>query len=206
MNSRRTNLIPYSWQIVEKVQFKKSIILLALACSVVLFSLHLLQTIRIEQYRGEIRKYRSLQEEINYKQIEIENMKSDLNLILTKKEDLKKRVEFIETVWTEKVGWTELLRKLSFLIPDRVWLSELSVSQSSLNEKDESKANLQKINIVGSSLKDESVSKFVRALEESPDFAEVELSYVTKEDVGKNEVFDFEISLKFKGEKNELQR
>jgi hypothetical protein len=90
-----------------------------------------------------------------------------------------------------------------------VWLSEFSVSELGADKKDKPEANLQshapyvtwrKINITGSSLESQSISKFVSALESSSEFAEVELDYVTKKDLGNDNIFNFEISFKFRGE------
>ena len=204
MINRRINLIPYPWQVIEKIRFRKVIVLMVIVFFIILISLYLLQMTQIQKYRAEIRNYRLAQEEINYKQIEVEKLKSDLNLILSKKNDLKRRVEFIEKIRADKVDWTELLRELTLLIPERVWLSKLSVSQSGLGKKGKKETNLRKINVIGSSLKSESIPDFVTALEGSPKFSEVELSYVAKKDVGGEEVFNFEISFNFKVVGNEL--
>lgn len=198
MISKRINLIPYPWQVVERIRFGRRLILGFWLCLAVIVWLHFSQLTQIRKYRAEVEDCHSTQDEVKHKEVELEKLKSDLNLILSRKDGLKKRVELVEEIKAEKVDWNELLRKLTFLIPERVWLSELSISQVGPDKEDESEANLRSVNIAGSSLENESISKFVTALEHSPEFTQVSVNHVTKKDIENSNISDFEISLKFK--------
>lgn len=96
--------------------------------------------------------------------------------------DLQEKLSVLETLKQGKTGPVRLLDSLSSALPDKLWLTSFKESGG-------------KINITGLGMNEETVAVFMRNLEESPTFRNVELQVTEQTSQGEGPLLQkFELS------------
>lgn len=122
------------------------------------------------------------------KNLKIEQEKLDektkkVNDIEQIKKDLNEKLKVIDILKKNKLGPVKLLDELNIIIPSKVWLE--SIEEVNKN-----------IKIVGKSLDDQSLSSFMKMLEKSKYFKNVDLNYSKQFYLEDVKIKDFEIKAK----------
>lgn len=100
--------------------------------------------------------------------------------------ELKKKLNVTSDLNEKRVSWATVLKKLSYDVPQGVWLRSISTS-------DIQGTNGKKIRFLGTSRTNKGITDFVFTLENAPHLQDVALSYSQKRDYKSSTVYDFEI-------------
>lgn len=121
---------------------------------------------RISKLRAEIA---ALQQQVK----EVEEFKQ-------KQENLRRKIGIIDDLRKKKTGPVRVLDDLSINVPDDVWLSSYREQGGS-------------VSLVGQGIDDEGISEFLKGLQNSAYFRNVELLYIRPGTYNKRRVRKFEI-------------
>ncbi|MFC1890245.1 PilN domain-containing protein [Thermodesulfobacteriota bacterium] len=94
---------------------------------------------------------------------------------------LQEKLDVIQMLTEDKFGPVIVMDELSGLIPDTIWLETMKKKGNSLALK-------------GVAIDNESIARFMRELEESEYFAQVELKFTKHRVMGELALMDFELS------------
>lgn len=128
-------------------------------------------------------KVNDVQAEIAAKNAEIARLKKTIGEVDQFKKlqkDLRGKLDILATLKSNRSGPVRLLDELSKLIPEKVWVSSFSESAGA-------------ISISGAGLTEESVANFMRKLEESPYYMDVELDVLEQKQVDGRDTQSFKI-------------
>jgi Tfp pilus assembly protein PilN len=109
----------------------------------------------------------------------------------------------LKDVIKDRVFWSDVLKEVSFLVPKKLWLDNISSRDVTVDidekegVKDASKIvmkTVKEVVITGSSYNNETITSFIRSLEGSYFLDEITLKYVKKRIINKDfTVYDFEV-------------
>jgi len=172
----RINLLPVR-AIKKKETFKQQIfILLFCVTAVVLVALgafSLLQA-KIVKLNDEVAKSESDLKQLKAKSGEIDNIKK-------LQEDVQKKLNVLNQLRKEKTGPAERLAKLSEATPDRLWLTKYAENGTSLS-------------LSGVGYNEELIAEFMRNLQATGYFANIELTETTQTEFGGIKAKKFDIT------------
>ena len=134
------------------------------SCLVLCVSGHQLLRLDIREAKASIASAEQQLQEFEAQRQQIEEYKR-------RKAEIERKLDVIARLDSGRAGPVRMLDELAERIPQRVWLTELSSSQSNLHLK-------------GSSLDNELVARFLTALEESPYFSGVDLVGTELQQIG----------------------
>ncbi len=140
-------------------------------------------------------KISSTKEEIARSESEIQELKikiGKINDLKKLKEQVKKKLDVLDMLRKAKIGPVNRLLILSSSTPDKLWLTKYS-------EKDAD------VGINGISFNEDLIASFMRNLDSSSDFENVELVVSEQTDLKGLKVKKFELKLKLKGPKIEAK-
>ncbi len=222
----RINLIPEEFA-PKKINFflpLKYIILVALALGIIV-PLH-------QKVTRESKSTLAKEQELMRKSIKLQA--DNVRFVKLKTEVDKKRVEIellhtrskaLKGIVKNKLLWSEVLKEVSYLVPEKVWLSEVFSQTSTViindrsaaegtngdaegddsgSEKKENQKNIvekseKKVTIRGSSFNGKLVSVFIANLEKSYFLEDIKLDYLKKRiDTKKTVTYNFKIVSKLK--------
>ena len=112
------------------------------------------------------------------------------------KSALQARLETLAALLRERRSWSDLLIRISRLVPEGLWLTHLESSAPG----DDASAVLS-LRFQGKALSLERVSDLLGALERTPDFAEVELTSTAKGSYLDRDVVEFNLVCQIRGER-----
>ena len=148
------------------------IVIFFLGC--VFWKITLLRDVKnLEEKNSSLKKELAVLEEKTKEVKNIENIKNELS----------EKLSVITILKKNKLGPVKLLDDLNISMPEKVWIE--SVEESNNN-----------ILITGKSLDDQSLSKFMKLLEKSPYFTNVDLQYSKQFFMEDVKIKDFEIKSK----------
>ena len=110
----------------------------------------------------------------------LEEKTKEVNKLNDIKEELRGKLKVIDILKKSKLGPVKLLDNLNIALPSKIWLESIEESN-------------QNILIAGKSLDDPSLSLFMKALEYSPYFSNVDLNYSKQFFMDEVKIKDFEI-------------
>ena len=110
----------------------------------------------------------------------LEEKTKEVNKLNDIKEELRGKLKVIDILKKSKLGPVKLLDNLNIALPSKIWLESIEESN-------------QNIIIAGKSLDDPSLSLFMKALEYSPYFSNVDLNYSKQFFMDEVKIKDFEI-------------
>ncbi len=156
----RINLLPVrAAQKKEKLRGQLVILILSLAITLL---------VCVGAYASLYLKIDGVNDEIRENQAEIDRLKKTLGEVAHFKklqEELRGKLEVLDKLKAGKIGPVRLLDELSTAVPDRLWI-------------DSFKETGGKISITGVGLTEETVADFMRRLDQSPYFKNVELQVI----------------------------
>ena len=130
-----------------------------------------------------------------------------IGLAQKREEDIKKRLEVIDSLLQGRIYWSGILRSITHIIPDGIWLTSLSTYDLT----DASKASAPRagqppvesirgkgVKVTGTALSNSRIAEFVFAVENSRFFGNVLLAYSQKRELQGKDLYDFEITADLK--------
>lgn len=115
------------------------------------------------------------------------------NLKLTEKKnkELQERMKVVASIVSSKIYWSEILRRITLLIPENLWLT--SLSSYNLGDESSSKPGIKGIKFNGTAFSNGQIAQFIFSLENSAIFENIFLNYSTKRTHLERDFFDFEL-------------
>jgi len=171
----RINLLP-----IRKTQKTKSVqqqLLVAVGIVITTIIASIVWTAAVSS-QAEEKKQKVAEKTQELKQLD--KIIGEVNEFTAKKEELEEKLEVIENLRKSKTGPVKALDDLASEIPNRVWLGEI-------NETDGS------VTIKGSAIDPEDVSAFMKALQRSQFYSQVDLTFSKARREGNITLYDFEV-------------
>lgn len=172
----KINLLPEK-SIKKDVKNKEFVVVSALSLLVVLGVVAFLNTrlsAKLDAREAKIEQINKEIAELDLKVKEVESYKS-------KNQQLGNKIKVIKELQAKKTGPVKVLDKLSMEIPEEVWVDAYQDTAGALK-------------LTGAGLDDEKISDFLKKLEASPQFCNVELQFIRPRTIGKKRVRAFEIN------------
>jgi type IV pilus assembly protein PilN len=122
--------------------------------------------------------------EISTKQNKINSLKKTLNEIKgfeTSKKDLQAKLDILDKLKSDRSGPVKLLDALSRSIPEEVWIMTFSEDNGV-------------VSMTGGGMTEQSIATFMKNLEKSPYYMDIELGSIEQKKTGDNEHLSFNIS------------
>jgi type IV pilus assembly protein PilN len=163
----------------ESARQQISILLLAVtAVLVIAFGIYSLTLAKIITAKGEIRKSEQEIKQLKEKIGEIDNLKKV-------QAEVKKKLDILNQLRRDKTGPATRLAKLSDAVPEKLWLTKYTESGG-------------KISLGGVAFNEELIAEFMRNLQASNEFTNVELLVSEQFETGGMKAKKFEISCTMK--------
>jgi len=163
-------------------------LLLIIAILVVILATHYIQAKNIRDVKHRIT---TAEKRI----IELEKVKKMVDEFKAKNNELKRRIEIIKVLEENRTGPLYVMDSLSTSIPDRAWINKFSEKGGSAK-------------IEGVAWNEFTVSDFMRALQSSPYFINVELGNIKKSSIRTQPIRTFIINtlLNYSGKKKKTEK
>lgn len=146
-------------------------------------------------YSVTLIKIKSVKKEIKESETEIERLKKvigEIDNIKKLQDEVKKKLEVLNRLRYEKTGPAIRLAKLSEATPEKLWLTKYVESSG-------------KVSISGTAFSEELIAAFMRNLQSSDEFADVELQVSEQTELSGVKAKRFDISCVLKSSKKEEQ-
>lgn len=119
---------------------------------------------------------------------------------------LENKSAILRDVVKTRIFWSDILKEISFIIPDNLWLNEIFSNTLITNTDDDDnketetvEKKIKEVKIRGSSYNNKVITEFVEKLEHSYFLNEVRLRYTEKRVIkDKYIVYDFEVAAQLK--------
>jgi len=144
-------------------------------------------------YSVTLAKVSGTKDEISRSEAELQQLKikiGEIDNIKKLQAEVKKKLDVLNLLRREKSGPANRLAKLSDLTPDKLWLTAYAENQA-------------KVSITGVAYNEEIIATFMRNLQSSGDFSDVELLVSEQQEVNGVKVKKFDITCSIKGLKKE---
>ena len=105
--------------------------------------------------------------------------------------DIEKRMKVVGSIVSSKIYWSEILRRITLLIPEDLWFT--SLSSYNLEDESSNKATIMGIKINGTAFSNRHIAQFIFSLENSSIFENIFLTYSAKRTLSERDFFDFEL-------------
>ena len=105
--------------------------------------------------------------------------------------DIAKRMKVVGSIVRSKIYWSEILRRITLLIPEDLWFT--SLSSYNLEDGSSNKATVKGIKINGTALSNRHIAQFIFSLENASIFENIFLTYSAKRTQSERDLFDFEL-------------
>ncbi len=142
---------------------------------------------------GLTKKQHRIQREIEDMKVQQETLipkATEVRELMQKDKEVRTKVKVIQDLSEHKYGRVKLLDEINHLLPGYTWLV-------ALNEESADSASVS-ILLRGITTSNLAVSEFMRRLENSVYFNNVELQYTKRDEIGGTETTEFEIRTRFK--------
>ncbi len=221
--TERINLIPEEVQRKRRAGQKRLLINSLLVIYVLgLGMLYFYQKANVRGRLNNIEQARKQRDELIAQNAKYTEAVQRINLAQRREEDIKKRLEVINSLLEGRIYWSEILRNVTHLIPDGIWFTSLSTydlpkgtPKADGNAQAEpaggrpSNASLIKtsgdrsvggkgVKFNGTAISNYRIAEFVFALENSQFFGNVLLAYSQKREFQGRDLYDFEITTDLK--------
>lgn len=118
-------------------------------------------------------------------------IKESLKQTEEKNKDIEKRMKVVDSIVSSKIYWSEILRRITLLIPENLWFT--SLSSYNIEDRSSDKATIKGIKINGTALSNRHIAQFIFSLENSSLFENIFLAYSTRRTQSERDFFDFEL-------------
>lgn len=193
---RRINLLPEDLRVVSKRRFYFIASLSILLFCSILYVVNNKQRFDIRAFQAERDLLQQriavlARQDAGYK----ETMNS-INLTEAKKKDMEDKIRVVDAISSGRIQWANPLYDLSNIVPAGLWLSGMSTSDVVTGDK-----KFKEVKLNGMSFSSARIADFMAALESSPHFEGVALTYVQNVGYHGKEAFSFEMTFRIGGTK-----
>lgn len=197
----RINLIPDEMLRRKKAWQKRPLIIGVLVLYVLsLGMVYFYQRAKLKERLNNIEQAINQRDDLIAQNARYKEVIERINLAQKKEEDIKKRLEVIDSLLQGRVYWSEILRGITHLIPDGIWLESLStydLPQGSGKPPAESIGG-KAVKFNGTAVSNSRIAEFVFALENSRFFKNVLLTYSQKRELQGRDFYDFQLTVDLK--------
>ncbi|MBI5286666.1 MAG: PilN domain-containing protein [Deltaproteobacteria bacterium] len=184
----RINLLPDEIKRARrKAHIRSSIIVFLVIYVAVIVALYLHQRGQIRNGLSHLEGLKREKDLLIEQNIKYKEVIDRISMIKQKEGDIQKRLEIIGFILDERIYWSRVLRAITHLVPEGMWLTSLSTH-------DLPKGTGKGIRFTGLALSNLHIARLIFAIENSPFFHKVSLSYSQKKEFKGREVYDFEIT------------
>lgn len=189
------NLLPEEIEMARrKAQLKPILIGFLLFYMAVLGSSYLYQRSQIGRGLGQLTGLKKEKDTLIAKNASYKEAIDRINLTKQREDEIKKRLDVIGSLLEERIYWSRILKGITYLVPEGLWLTSLSTYDPS---KDVGKG----IKFTGMALSNLEIAQFIFAMENSPIFGKVSLVYSQKKELKGKDYYEFEVSAELKRRK-----
>lgn len=189
----RINLLPFELRESKKGFLKKySIIIIVILFVLSAGAIYKVQMVEIQKIEKTTELLKNKKSELSKRQQELLQTIQQINKIENAQTKLKKRIAIIDELINSNILWSDILREISILMPDNVWLNDLS----SIDKNDNNKETIT-LKFRGEASNNISVANFIFAIEQSTLFENAELGYTQKSYLNDMEIVKFEVLCEF---------
>lgn len=186
------NLLPEEIERARrKAQLRPILIGLLLFYMAVLGSSYLYQRSQIDRALGHLTGLKKEKDTLIAKNASYKEVIDRINLTKQRENEIKKRLDVIGSLLEERIYWSRVLKGITYLVPEGLWLTSLSTY-------DLSKGVGKGIKFTGMALSNLEIAQFIFAMENSPIFGKVSLVYSQKKEFNGKDYYEFEISTELK--------
>lgn len=176
----RINLLPYRAS-KKKETANQQIIVMVATILVVLAAAGVI-------YYVTLGKISTTKQEIGRSEVELANLKKKIGEIDNLKKlqaDVQKKLDILNQLRKEKTGPTNRLARMSDIVPDKLWLTKYQ--ESGL-----------KVSVSGLAYNEELIAEFMRRIESSQEFGNVELQVSEQQEISGVKLKKFDLSFGIK--------
>jgi type IV pilus assembly protein PilN len=181
----RINLLPYRAS-KKKETANQQLVIMGVTVLVVLSLLGVAFFItlgKISTTKSEITKSENELAELKKKIGEIDNLKK-------LQAEVQKKLDILNQLRKEKAGPSIRLARISDIVPERMWLTRYQESGT-------------KVSIAGLAYNEELIAEFMRSLQSSPEYVDVELQGSEQQEINGVKLKKFDLTCAIKVEKKE---
>lgn len=206
----RINLIPDEIQRKRRAGQKRPLTIFLLVIYVFgLGGLYFYQHTKVKGRLNNMEQVRKQRDELIAQSARYKEAIERINIAQRREEDIKKRLEVIGALLEGRVCWSEILRNITHIVPNGIWLASLStydLAKGSGNAQADPAGGLSSgasiggkgVKFNGTALSNSRIAEFVFAMENSQFFRNVLLSYSQKREFQGRDLYDFEITADLK--------
>ena len=188
----RINLIPEEIRRQKRaLQTRPLIIAILVIYAIGLGAVHLYQTNGVKKRLAKVERLRIERDNIIIQNMRYKDAIEKITQAQKREEDIKKRLDIISSLLEGRVYWSELLKNITHLVPDEVWLTSLSTY-------DAPRGTGKGVKFNGTAAWNSGIAEFVFAVENSRFFGNVQLGYSQKRELKERDIYDFEITADLK--------
>ncbi len=189
----RINLVPHSYLARHEVSTRRVGTIVGIVALIFgLLGFYVFHEIKIKGIRKELALAGETEQRLNIEQVRLNGAKIKMEELLQNTSNLRRRVEIIDNLKSNRVLWSRVLARVSSLIPKDLWLSVLNTS-----DKPDVGPVARQVSMRGYAFSNAVLARFIADLERSGFFEETGLSYVRATQWKKREVYEFEITTVF---------
>lgn len=197
----RINLIPDDIRMKKRAGRKRPLVISLLVIYVLgLGAVYFYQRVKISERLNNIEQVKKQRDELIAQSARYKEVIERINLAQRKEEDIKKRLEVIGSLLEGRIYWSHILRNITHIVPDGVWLVSLAtydLPKGPGNVQTESIGG-KGVKFNGTAISNSRIAEFVFAIENSQFFGNVLLAYSQKRESKGKDLYDFEITTDLK--------
>lgn len=188
----RINLLPEELKRAEKKkQIRKGLALFVALNMFFFVLLHLHQKSIVMDKEKVVSSFKQERKALLLKQKSYRIIGDNLKRIEKKNEEIEERMKLVTSIVSSKIYWSEILRRVTLLIPENLWL--ISISSYNLEDESSGKSDIKGIKFNGTAFSNAQIAQFIFSLENSSIFENIFLTYSAKRTRLEQELFDFEL-------------
>jgi len=201
----RINLIPDEIRERKKAGQKRPLIIIFLVFYFIgLGAVYFYQKAKIHGRLDNLEQIKKQNSELIAQNAGYKDAIERIGLAQKREEDIKKRLEVIDSLLQGRIYWSGILRGITHIIPEGIWFNSLSTYDLT----DASKASVPRagkgVRFTGTALSNSRIAEFIFAIENSQFFGNVLLAYSQKREFQGKDLYDFEITADLKERMREL--
>ncbi len=188
----RINLLPEEFKRAEKKkQIRKGLAVFVSLNMLWLILVHFHQRSIVTDKEIAVTSLKQEREALLLKQKSYRMIGDNLKLTEKKNKEIEERVKVVASIVGSKIYWSEILRRITLLLPGNLWLT--SLSSYNLEDESSSESRIKGIKFNGTAFSNGQIAQFIFSLENSSIFENIFLIYSTKRTYLERDFFDFEL-------------
>ncbi len=188
----RINLLPEELKRAEKKkQIRKGLAVLISLNILCLILVHFHQKSIVADKEKVVSSFEQERKALLLKQKSYRMIGDNLKLTEKKNKAIEGRMKLVASIVSSKIYWSEILRRVTLLIPENLWLT--SISSYNLEDKSSGESTIKSIKFNGTAFSNGQIAQFIFSLENSSIFENISLIYSEKRTHMERDFFDFEL-------------